>query len=492
MTPEALEKVINGTREERKYLCSLSFGLFAIYYFQHYFKYELADYQKDYVTDIENLLDFELEELLWVAFREGAKTSFAKIALCWLICYKRREYPNIDSFDKENAERILFDVAFELTNNKRIRADFGLLFSKERGIGDVKQNRINNFITENGIRVEAHSTQESVRGRLHLNKRPDFLLIDDFENNKTKTSQAYTKQIRDHITEAMGGLGEKGVILYLGNYITEYGNVQWIMDRAKKSEKIRVRNTPIVIDGKPAWPSKYCLTDEESKITGKKSIEGMQRQFGSYVFSYEFMNTPIDDSMSEFKKDFIQHVEMETVRNKDTSCYVTIDPAISEKASADFTGVTINWVDKENKWYLKTYKLKLNSKGIIDHLFYIQKTYSPTFLGMEEVAFTMAIQPFLEDEMRKQQLFFTITPIKHNKINKAERIRGLIPRWESRSIFLIGDSSELLDEMRTFPHGQHDDVLDSLAMQIHNAKVPYRKMYPLGMGGIEQDRNEAI
>lgn len=171
MTDEALEKVINGTKDERKYLCSLSFGLFALYYFQHYFNYSLADYQKDYITDIEDLLDYQIEELLWVAFREGAKTSFAKIGLCWLICYKKREYPNIDSFDKENAERILFDVAFELTNNKRIRADFGLLFSKERGIGDVKQNRINNFITENGIRVEAHSTQESVRGPFTLEQK---------------------------------------------------------------------------------------------------------------------------------------------------------------------------------------------------------------------------------------------------------------------------------------------------------------------------------
>lgn len=492
MTDEALEKVISGSKEERKYLCSLSFGLFALYYFQHYFNYSLADYQKDYITDIEDLLDYQLEELLWVAFREGAKTSFAKIALCWLICYKKREYPNIDSFDKENAERILFDVAFELTNNKRIRADFGLLFSKERGIGDVKQNRINNFITENGIRVEAHSTQESVRGRLHLNKRPDFLLVDDFENNKTKTSQAYTKQIRDHITEAMGGLGERGVILYLGNYITEHGNVQWIMDRSKKSNKIRVRNTPIVIDGKPAWPSKYCLTDAESKESGKKSIEGMMRQFGSYVFSYEFMNTPIDDSMAEFKKDYIQHVEMEFVRNKETSCTITIDPAISEKASADYTGITINFVDKENKWYIKSYRMKFNSKDLIDHLFYLFETYKPIFLGLEEVAFTMAIQPFLEDEMRKRQKFFVVTPIKHRGVNKAERIRGVIPRWESRSIFLIGDNSEVLDEMRTFPHGQHDDVIDSLSMQLHNAKAPFRKQFPLGMGSGREESNPAI
>ena len=136
--------------------------------------------------------------------------------------------------------------------------------------------------------------------------------------------------------------------------------------------------------------------------------------------------------------------------------------------------------------------MKFNSKDLIDHLFYLHKTYKPNFIGMEEVAFTMAIQPFLEDEMRKQQLFFSVTPLKHKGIAKAERIRGLIPRWESRSIFLIGDNSELIDEMRTFPHGQHDDVLDSLSYQIHNAKAPYRKVYPLGMGGLQQETNNAI
>jgi len=492
MTEQALLKMIEGNKEERVYLASLSFGLFSLYYFQHYFKYSLADYQKDFIKDCEELTDCKIRELIWITFREGAKTSTAKLYLIWLICYKRREYINIDSFDKENAERILFDIAYELTNNTRLRADFGLLFSKARGIEDVKQNRINNFITENGIRVEAHSTGESVRGRLHLNKRPDFLLLDDFENNRTKESVAHTKQIRDHITEAMGGLAENGVILYLANYLSEHGNVQFLINRSKKDTMIRLRNIPIIIDGKPSWDSKYCLTDAENKLTGKKSIESMQRQFGSYVFSYEFMNQPVDDAMSEFKKDFIQHVEMEEVRNKDTSCYVTIDPAISEKASADYTGITINFVSKENKWYLKTYRMKFNSKDLIDHLFYIHKTYRPQFIGMEEVAFTMAINPFLEDEMRKQQIFFTITPLKHKGTAKSERIRGLIPRWESRSIFLIGDNSELIDEMRTFPHGQNDDILDSLSYQLHNAKVPFRKVYPLGMGGFKPEENIAI
>lgn len=80
-----------------------------------------------------------------------------------MIANKKRRYINVDSFDKENAERILFDVAFEMTNNKKLQADYGTLFSKKKGIEEIKQNRINNFVTENGVRVEAHSTQESVR-----------------------------------------------------------------------------------------------------------------------------------------------------------------------------------------------------------------------------------------------------------------------------------------------------------------------------------------
>jgi hypothetical protein len=101
------------------------------------------------------------------------------------------------------------------------------------------------------------------------------------------------------------------------------------------------------------------------------------------------------------------------------------------------------------------------------------------FIGLEETSFTMAIQPFIEEEMRKRQIFFSITPVKHRGINKEMRIRGLIPRWETKSIFLVGDNFELLDEMRTFPNGQHDDVIDSLSMQLPHARAPHRKAVPL-------------
>jgi phage terminase large subunit-like protein len=482
-----LEKMISGSKAERTFLAENSFGLFCLYYYQDYFQYSLTDYHYDLIQDCEDLINGLIREVVWIIYREGGKTTFEKLFIIWCLTFKKRLYPNVDAFERENSERILFDVAFELVNNKRYRADFGVLFSKEKSIDEIKQNRINNFVCENGVRVEAHSTQESVRGRLHLAQRPDLLTIDDFETNKTKSSEAYTKQINDHITEAMAGMAPNGCILYCCNYLSEYGNVQWLINRAKEDKNIRVRNIPVMTDNQPTWASKYALTDEEAQKTGKVSIEDKQRQLGSLVFSYEMMNKPIDEMTAEFKKEFAQFQTEEYLKHIETSCFITIDSAVSEKESADFTGVTINRVSSENKWYINTYRLKYNSKDLIDHLFYLNKTYKPTFLGLEETTFTMAIQPFLQEEMRKRQIFFTVTPVKHKGIQKELRIRGLIPRWESKSIFLVGDNLELLDEMRVFPNGQHDDCLDSLSMQLQQARPPHRK--PMQLRDAEDKEN---
>ncbi len=473
MTKEALKKCIEGTPTERVFLCKNSFLLFAIYYFKEYFTYPIADFHKDFNNDLHDLVEGKIREVAWIAFRESAKTSYAKLFIIWLICYNQRRYINVDSFDKENAERILFDVAYELVNNKRLQNDYGILFSKERGIKDIKQNRINNFVTENGIRVEAHSTQESVRGRIHLNQRPDFLLFDDIESNKTKDSEAYTKQVKDHLTEAMAGISPNGFILYLGNYITEYGNIQWLMDRAKVDERIRIRNIPIMIDNKPTWESKYATTDKEAEETGKVSIEDKQRQLGSLVFSYEMMNMPIDDSVAEFKKEWIQTATEDEIKHLNILTFIAIDTAVSKKDSADFTGVTINRVSEQGKRYITAYKLKINPAELIEHLFYLQATYNPEVLGVEETVFLLAIKPFLEEEMRKRNKFITITPLKHGGIKKETRIRGLIPLMESKSVFMVGDCSALIEEMRVFPRGLHDDVLDSFQYAEQIAFKPY-------------------
>lgn len=468
---KALQKVIEGSTNERIFLCEQEFSLFFCYYAIDYLKYPFAQFHYEMFQDIRDLLTGKYREVAWIMFRESAKTSFAKIFLLYLICYKKRNYINVDSFDKENAERILFDVVVELQTNPRIKADFGELFNTSRHSTEATQKRVSNFLTNNGVRVEAHSTQESVRGRIHGHQRPDFLLLDDFETNKTKDSKAYTEQVMRHIDEFKAGLDSSAMILYLGNYITEFGSIQSLMDRAKDDPRLFIRNVPVIKDGKPTWEAKYSLTYEKGKV----DLEDKKRQLGSQVFSAEMMNQPIDESTQEFFKKNFKYRTKEEVLAKTCRKFATIDSALTRNAESDFSGVTKNYIWENNEWNISSIAYKINSKSLIDLVFVLHDEGFEA-IGIEEGAFTQAVEPFFQEECKKRNKFPNVVKLKHGGVMKETRIRGLIPRYEQGAIYhIIGECRDVEEELLRFPKGVHDDCADSLAYQLKIAQPPFPK-----------------
>lgn len=473
MTKEALDKVINGTRDERVYLCGKDFSLFFCFYFVDYIKYKFAPFHFEMFKDIHGLMEGKYREIAWVAFRESAKTSIAKAFVLWLITYKKRNYLNVDSFDKENAERILFDVVVEMQTNARFKADYGEMYNAKRDADNVTQKRINNFVTNNGVRVEAHSTQESVRGRLHGHQRPDFLLLDDFETNKTKDSKAYTEQVIKHIDEFKTGLDATAMIVYLCNYITEFGSVQTLIDRAKIDNRLLIRNVPVEKDGVPTWPEKYAMTNEEAERTGKVSLEDKKKQFGSLVYSAEMLNQPIDEASQKFFKKWFKPVTQDKVDEMKTRKFVLIDTALSKHAESDNTGISKVYVDRDNNWYVAARKYRINPKGLIDLMFQFHEEGFEK-IGIEKTAYSEAIEPFMQDEMRVRGKYPFVVQLSHGGVNKETRIEGLIPKYESGQIFHIeGKCDDLEEEALQFPRSPHDDVIDSLAYGLKLCEPPF-------------------
>lgn len=469
---EALKVCINGSQQERKYLVSKDFSLFFCYYFTDYIKYSFAPFHYDMFDDVKDLIGDKIRELAWIMFRESAKTSFAKILLTWLICHKYRNYINVDSFDKENSERVLFDIVVELQTNKLLINDFGQLFNSKRNQEEATQKRVSNFITNNGVRAEAHSTQESVRGRIHGNQRPDFLLLDDFETNKTKDSKAYTEQVIKHIDEFKAGLDSTAKIVYLGNYITEFGSVQSLFNRAKTDKGLRIRAVPVIKDGLPTWPDKYCLTDIEVKDSKKISLEDKKRQLGSQVFSTEMLNQPIDEQSQEFFKKNFKYKTKQEVLDKKTRKFATVDTALSKGAKSDNTGIVKNYVDIDNNWHLSARRYRINSKTLIDLVFQMHEEGFEQ-IGIEQTAYLEAIEPFFLEECKIRNKYPYIVPLKHGGIMKETRIRGLIPRYEAGTIYHIqGECEDLEEELIRFPKSLHDDVCDACAYQLKIAEPP--------------------
>lgn len=443
------------------------FLLFFVYYYVDYIKYPFAPFHYEMFDDIQKLIDGTYREVAWIAFRESAKTSIAKGFITWLIATEKRKYLNVDSFDKENAERMLFDAILELQKNPRILADYGELYNAKRDQSELTQKKISNFLTNNNIRVEAHSTQESIRGRLHGSQRPDCLILDDFETNKTKDSEAYTAQVAGHISEAQSGMDANGIVLYLGNYITEYGNINALFRRAENDPRLKVRRVDLVMDGKPSWPEKYTMTEEDNKI----SIPDIKKKLGSHVFDAEMMNNPINVTTQEFRRDWFRYRNIADVLKMNTRKFATIDPAFTKKETSDWTGVTKNYVDKDDNWYFDSQHYKINSNDIIGMIFTLHGEGFEK-IGIEEGAFSEMIEPFFLKECHARRSYPYIVPLKHQGTMKETRIRSLIPRYEQGKIYHIeGRCQDLESELLRFPKGKHDDIADSAAYQNKIAEV---------------------
>ncbi len=490
----------NSSREARTKAASKHFGYFLTYYLPHYVRSEFSSFHYDMMGDVHDLLDFRIRELAWFMFGESAKTSFAKALILYMIAYDIEPYINADAFDSTNSERVLFDVVWELQKNKRYRDDFGEKYNTARSRDEVTQKRIKDFITnpirdlennivQEGIRVEAHSTQESVRGRVHGAMRPGFVLLDDFETKKTLRSEVSTKQIRTHIQEFKRGLdSRRRRVLYLGNILSEYGNVQSVIERSKTDHELRVRIVPIcegtLMGGlhTPSWPERWVLTDKDAEATGKLSIEAKKRSMwtpeeGDFDFQAEMLCQPIDEAKSLFKKDWFMPITWDALMQKKLAAYVTLDtPSRKEdgvvNAGGDFVGFCVNWVDREGKWHIKAWREKLGPTGIIEKMFgvyafLIQAGTPPIKFGWEDTAFTRGLEPMLRHEQRMRQTFLPLMWLKHEGRSKEDRIRtGLLYRYETRSIYhLQGECSDLENELIRFPDAEHDDTSDATAYQ---------------------------
>ena len=117
--------------------------------------------------------------------------------------------------------------------------------------------------------------------------------------------------------------------------------------------------------------------------------------------------------------------------------------------------------------------MKLSPEELVNALFSLHTANNYELIGIEETTFTMGLKPYLEAEQRRRNTFLPIVPVKHGQVNKEIRIRGLIPRYASRSVFHVKDRcTELEEEQRQFPVGIHDDELDATAYMLQLADSP--------------------
>jgi hypothetical protein len=303
----------------------------------------------------------------------------------------------------------------------------------------------------------------------------DILIIDDpFKNREEADSQVIREKVWNWYTStAYTRLEKDGKIViiatrwHLDDLIgrlfeaEKQGGEQWylISFPAIATEKEEFRNI-----GDPLWPQKYDLP----------ALEVIKKTIGPYDWQSLYQQNPVLSENQEFRKEWIKERSKAELDRLDTRKFLTIDTAMSKREGACYTGFCDNSVDRENFWNIMSWRKRMDAKELCDELFRLYNLRNYEKIGIEKTTYTEGIKPFLDEEMRKRKTFLPIIELPHKGINKEIRIRGLIPRYASGSVFHItGYCDDLEEEQFTFPKGLTDDVLDAEAYQLQLAEQPY-------------------
>lgn len=250
----------------------LKFNLWAKYFCVKFFQVKDAQFHKK--IDRYNLMAYRslIKTFTDLVFRGGAKTTRTKLFIAFCIANDRdhfRKYIKVLSHDMTNCKQFVTDV-YNLLIQPRVHELYPEVFEKT----DTKREEtMQSFTTSTGVKVLADTVGSSQRGSIQEEARPDLIVFDDFETRETLRSAVKTKTIWDNMQEAKDGLSVNGACLYLGNYISEMGNVHQLVQRQVNAVDA-VLIVPIIENGVISWPDRYTKDEIDYLKNSTDDFEG--------------------------------------------------------------------------------------------------------------------------------------------------------------------------------------------------------------------------
>src|SRR3990167_4904974 len=142
--------------------------------------------------------------------------------------------------------------------------------------------------------------------------------------------------------------------------------------------------------GEALWPERYPLDVLE---TTKKDI-------GPYEWSSLYQQNPVDVGAQVFKRVWFLPITQREVDLMQTRKILTIDTAISQKSSADYTGFCDNSINQENFWHLRAWRERINPHDLIERLFALYLTRKYHKIGIEKTIYLDVLKGYIESEQR--------------------------------------------------------------------------------------------
>lgn len=354
--------------------------------------------------------------------RGHAKSTHFDIFMpLWLMFQPKRliNFMVIVGKSEDSADRLLGDIQAELQYNKRIIADFGSQIS----VGNWTEGE---FQTKDGVYFLACGRGQSPRGLRKRESRPDYIVIDDLDDDELCRNERRVRELTDWVKEALFGALDvgRGRFLMVGNLISKTS----VLANICATKGVHV-STVYAVDneGNPVWEEKW--TKEEAR--------NYMEFVGHRAWNKEMMHNPIVEG-TVFRQEWIKWAKR-PAWNKFSHLVLYIDPSWKSKRTDDTKAAKLWGKHGIELWQLRAFVRKASIAELVRWCYDLYEWSQDKAVAIQfymEASFMqdLILDDFAtEGENRGYQL--PITGDTRKKPDKFQRIEAISPLWERGFVF---------------------------------------------------------
>ncbi len=445
-------------RDKRIARARRNYNYFVSTYFPEVAKTDCARFQIDAANYI--LKNPNARAVFEWARGHAKSTHMGVFVPMWLMIQPKRQFSTMVLVGKseESATRLLADLQAQLEFNTLFEADFG----KQMKEGNWAEGE---FTTQGDYHFTAIGRGQSPRGLKHNGHRPDYIVIDDLDDDEMVRNEQRVSKLTEWVLSALFGAMEagRGRFIMVGNRIAKRSVLTNIIERPN------VYHTRVNIldrNGNPSWPENYQPGE----------IAEMRQIMGERNFQKEYMNNPTTEGAIFRAKDIRFGHILPLKDYKQLICYT--DPSFKNSATADYKATMLVGKTPDGHFHLiKAFADQTSVSTMINWHYQIMDYVA----GRVPVMYYMEanfMQDLMLDEFRKVgDAVGNHVPIRgdnRKKPDKFARIEAMQPLFE-RGLVIFNEAEKdepgvqvLIEQLLMFERGSrsHDDAPDALESAI--------------------------
>lgn len=403
--------------------------------------------------------------------------------------YGYKKYILLVSDTEAQAVAFLDAVKAELEDNELLLEVFGPQKGRVWKSGSI--------LLQNGCRIDAVGSGQKLRGRRNGARRPDLILLDDIENDEEVRQRENREKLAAWFFGAVSKAGDRYTdIVFIGTAL----HYDSLLMRLLKNPAYRVLRFQAVERFSNShlweqWQALYTdLQDEDREATAQHFFQQHKSEMlrdtavlwpakldyydlmcmkvaeGESAFWQEMQNVPMDPEACLFPQDWLQYYDPASVDfSQGFRFFGFCDPSLGRTEDSDYSAlITLAEEVATGTLYVLEADLRRRTpdvliSDILQHSLGLRRKYGSGFclFGIESNQFQWLLKEQLRKASAQAGEYLPLCEVQARG-SKEGRIRSLQPYVRNGYLLFSQSHTLLLEQLRQFPLGRHDDGPDAL------------------------------